>query len=193
MGQEPPPGTGINRYPIPSKPEPERFRDKIGLPGWAVLLLVPLVILLSLYLVTLFIGRPYVVRGTSMYPTLDEGDRVFVTKYNFGATPSRGDVVVLKNVVEQPELLIKRVVAIGGDRLNVENGRIVVNDRYVHTSVNTRVARPYTELVPDNSIFVMGDNESHSYDSRMFGTVSFDKVVGRAVFIFWPLGRASKL
>jgi signal peptidase I len=158
-----------------------------------VLLLIPVIILIALYVTTLFIGRPYIVRGASMYPTLHEGDRVFVMNYKFGSTPNRGDVVVLKNIVQQPELLIKRVVAIGGDRLTVENGRLVVNDKYVHKSVNTSVSHPFTELIPDNTVFVMGDNESRSYDSRVFGPVMLNKVVGRAIFIFWPPGDLTKL
>lgn len=163
------------------------------MPGWGVLLLIPLVVLLGLYLAMVFIGRPYVVRGASMYPTLHEGDRVFVMKFRFSDTPDRGDVVVLKDVAGQTELLIKRVVAIGGDRLTVESGRLVVNDKYIHKSSNTRVSQPFTELVPDNAVFVMGDNEARSYDSRMFGPVSLDKVMGRAAFIFWPPGDASRL
>ena len=186
----PPPGNAPVPPPPPAKPS---LRDTIGLRGWGVILLVPLFILLALYLAMVFVGRPYVVRGASMYPTLHEGDRVFVMKYRFSDTPDRGDVVVLKDIGGQTELLIKRVVAIGGDRLTMENGKLVVNDKYIHKSSNTRVSEPYTQLVPDNSVFVMGDNEARSYDSRMFGPVSLDKVMGKAAFIFWPPGDAGDL
>jgi len=173
-------------------PEPPR-RDRIGLPGWGAILLIPLLVLLTLYLAMVFIGRPYVVRGASMYPTLHEGDRVFVMKYRFSDTPDRGDVVVLKDIGGQSELLIKRVIAIAGDRLTMKNGELIVNDRYSYDSSNTRVTEAYTQLVPDDAVFVMGDNEARSYDSRMFGPVSLDKVMGRAAFIFWPPGDAGKL
>lgn len=162
------------------------MRSRLGLSGWSALLLVPLLILIALFFVILFVGRPYVVHGSSMEPTLHTGDRVFVIKYRLNTTPNRGDVVVLKDIQGNPDMLIKRVVGISGDRITLEKGKLVVDGKYTHKSTNPGVPNGLTQLVPDGDIFVMGDNESRSYDSRIFGPVPLNKVVGKAVLLFWP-------
>jgi len=109
------------------------------------------------------------------------------------ATPNRDDVVVLKDIADSPEMLIKRVVAVAGDKVTIEEGYVIVNGAYKHRSTNRYVPITYTQLVPDDSVFVMGDNEAHSFDSRTFGTVPLSKVVGKALVIFWPPGDWKKL
>ena len=154
--------------------------------AWSAVLIIPLALLLAFFLAVLLIGRPYVVRGLSMFPTLNDGDRVFVVPYRGGATPDRGDVVVIKNISGSPDMLIKRVVALAGDRVAVSPGKLLVNGKFFHRSTNTGAGASYTLMVPDNCVYVMGDNESHSLDSRSFGSVPLTKVVGKALFIFWP-------
>ena len=198
--QYPPGYQGYNQGPYyppgpPQTPEPRgsRFLNPTGLSGWRIWLLIPLFILIMLFLIIVFVGRPYIVRGSSMEPTLNEGDRVFVVKYRFSMTPNRGDVIVLKNVRGSDELLIKRVVAIAGDQVTSSSGNLVVNGRYRHGSTNYYDAPEYSLIVPDGFIFVMGDNEAHSFDSRSFGPVPVKDVVGRAFIIFWPPGDLKKL
>lgn len=184
----PPPGA----VPLPppgafeEESRSERIRKKLGLKGWSVLILIPFFLLLLLFVVVVFVGRPFVVHGSSMETTLHDGDRVFVVKYRGNTTPNRGDVVVIKDVPGSQEMLIKRVVGIAGDRLDIGGGSIVVNGKYTFKSTNNTPLTVYTRLVPDESIFVMGDNEARSYDSRVFGPVPMNKVVGKAVLIFWP-------
>ncbi len=194
-GQLPPvhPGymLGMPQAPPPETPE-QRFMRRIGLPGWSALLIIPFLILLTIFLLLVFVGRPYIVHGSSMYPTLSDGDRVFVVPYRGNTTPSRGDVVVLRNVGNTQELLIKRVVALAGDRVKMSDGEVVVNDKFLYKS-STSPRRQSTQVVPDGMIFVMGDNEGNSYDSRTFGPVSMSSVVGKAMFIFWPPGDFKKL
>jgi signal peptidase I len=156
-------------------------------------LLIPLLIVLAIFIILIFVGKPFIVRGLSMYPTLNDGDRVFVVPYRGNTTPDRGDVVVLKNVSGTSEMLIKRVVALPGDRITRENGSLIVNGKYAHRSTSRFTGQSYTQLVPDNEYFVMGDNESNSFDSRYFGTVTSDKIVGKALLIFWPPGDFKKL
>ena len=177
----------------PTETRGESFLDAIGLKGWRIWLLIPFFILIMLFLIIIFFGRPYIVRGSSMQPTLHEGDRVFVVKYRFGTTPDRGDVVVLKNVRGADEMLIKRVVAISGDRVSSRDSTLVVNGKYKHRSTNDYVSTEYSLIVPDGFVFVMGDNEAHSYDSRSFGPVPVKDVVGKAFVIFWPPGDLKKL
>ena len=193
QGYPPPPDGGYYGADGYQYREKKKWKDNLGLPGWSILLLVPLIILLALFIMIVFVGRPYVVKGISMQPTLHEGDRVFVVKYRFGRSPSRGDVIVLKDVIGDTEMLIKRVVALGGDTVTVQQGSLMVNDKFYHKSTEFNPDEPYTTIVPKGYIFVMGDNESKSFDSRTFGPVKLDKVVGRAVMIFWPPGDFQKL
>lgn len=174
-------------------PKKELLRDKLGLPGWGFLLLIPVIILLSLYVLLVFVGRPHVVKGNSMFPTLKDGDRILVVKYRFGTTPNRGDIVTFRDVRGDPEFLIKRVIAIGGDRLTFTDQRIIVNDKYTYFSSSTRVKSKFTTNLPDNTVFVIGDNESQSYDSRFFGPVPLENITGHAILIFWPPGDISTL
>jgi signal peptidase I len=199
-GQMPPPHYPQGPYPYanyphpygpqPPGPAPESRKQLIlrraGLVGASAFLLIPFIILLAIFMLLVFIGRPYIVHGQSMQPTIHDGDRVFVVPYRGNTTPSREDVVVLRNIAGSPDMLIKRVVAIGGDRVTVENGDILVNDKYVHKSSNRFVTEPTTTMIPDNYVFVMGDNEGHSFDSRTFGPVSEGHIVGKALVIFWP-------
>ncbi len=179
--------------PEPSGSRDKDLRSRIGLAGWSALLLIPFIILLALFLMLVLVGRPYVVHGSSMFPTLHDGDRVFVVPYRGNTTPDRGDVVVLKDVGGTSELLIKRVVALAGDKITVEKGRILVNDKYAHKSTFSYLPEDYSQLVPSNTLFVMGDNEGHSFDSRTFGPVPSTKVIGKAMLIFWPPGDLKKL
>jgi signal peptidase I len=179
--------------PQPPQPPGKGFLDVIGFRGWRIWLLIPFFILLMLFLIIVFVGKPYVVRGSSMEPTLREGNRVFVIKYQFGTTPDRGDVVVLKNVRGADEMLIKRVVAIAGDQVTASDDTLVVNDKYRHRNTNSYVSTEYSLIVPEGFVFVMGDNEARSYDSRSFGPVPVRDVVGRAFAVFWPPGDLKKL
>ena len=147
--------------PIP-EPTPQqgiKLRDKLGLPGWGALLFIPVILLLLLaLLIFVVLGGPITVDGSSMYPTLHSGDRAFVMKYRFGSKPKRGDIVRLKDPTGDPESIIKRVVAVGSDRVTFENDRIVVNGTQIHPNTVTRVQRPSTVIIPKNTLFVMGDN-----------------------------------
>jgi len=179
--------------PPPGETHKQKVMRRVGLVGASAFLLIPFLILLTVFLLIVFVGKPYIVHGESMMPTIHNDDRVFVVPYRGGTTPSRGDVVVLKDVPGAQEMLIKRIVAIGGDRVMIENGDVIVNDKYRHKSTQRYVSEAYTQLVPDNYVFVMGDNEAHSLDSRTFGAIPVDRVVGKALVIFWPPSDLKKL
>ncbi|MDD5749103.1 MAG: signal peptidase I [Actinomycetota bacterium] len=155
--------------------------------GWVALVLVPILVFLSVFVFFNFIGRPYIIHGQSMFPTLHDGDRVYVNTYRGDDKPSRGDIVVLKNVAGLDDLLIKRVIATGGDSIKIDKNKIVVNGTDTYTNSNHGSEVIYSKVIPENYIYVMGDNESVSYDSRSFGFVPCDRVVGKAIFVFWPL------
>jgi signal peptidase I len=147
-----------------------------------------LVVAVSMFLVFF---TSYGVVGDSMEPTLLPGDRLFVTR-DYDA-PSRGDLVLAHVVVEGvDETHIKRVVAVPGDEVVVEGDTIWVNGEVA--AGDTAIVyfdRPVLEplVVPAGHVFVAGDNRPVSLDSRQLGTVSLDRVEGRAVAIFLPIGR----
>jgi len=188
-----PPGHRPGAEP-PVEPRGNKFLHSKGwLIGELTVLGLLLAIFLTIVVLLLFVGKAFIVHGESMMPTLHNGDRVFVSPYRYGRIPNRGDIVTLKGIQGAGGLLIKRVVAIGGDILTIENGDVIVNGRYVHRSTNRYVAQKTTQLVPDNTIFVMGDNEHTSFDSRTFGFVPYTNIVGRAMVVFWPPGDLKKL
>ena len=165
-----------------------------------------------------FLVQPFYIPSDSMVPTIIENDRVMVSKlsYQFGE-PQRGDIVVfispfnqdidaesfgeavLRHIVESVGIrtasaddLIKRVVAVAGDEVSVRDGFLQIN--------GARVEEPYLleqgimpefgpVVVPPDSVFVMGDNRLVSYDSRRFGAISMDRVLGEAVVRIWPPNR----
>jgi signal peptidase I len=133
----------------------------------------------------------YRVPSSSMEPTVMVGDHVIVNKAAYGirvpttttylvrlAEPARGDVVVLEGVEDPPIVLLKRVVAIGGDDVEVKDGHVfidgVVTDARATGGPDFGPAR-----VPDGSVLVLGDNRSNSRDGRTFGFVTRDRVLGR--------------
>ncbi len=137
----------------------------------------------------IFVVQPTRVDGTSMEPTLHSGQRLVIEKvsYHFAA-PGRGEVVVLKIPGREEAALIKRVVATAGDVIAIRNGRVYLNGAVLdepYLSQFTPGDLPST-VVPDGYIFVLGDNRGASNDSRTFGMIPTDHLVGRAILSYWP-------
>ena len=129
--------------------------------------------------------EPFTVESSSMSPTLDAGDQVVAEKLVSGwLSLDRGDVVVLRPPAS-PALMVKRVVALPGDQVGLEDGRLVVNGRPVtepyvdHATVDGVYFGPL--VVAPGTVFVLGDARADSVDSRVFGVVPVDRVVGRVV------------
>jgi signal peptidase I len=145
-----------------------------------------------------FLVQAFWIPSPSMVPTLEVGDRVLVNKlsYRFHDV-HRGDVVVFERPPgasnggdSEIKDLIKRVVGIEGDRIETRDGRLYVNrelidEPYLEPGVRTDMSEPVT--VPEGHIFVMGDNRTNSEDSRVFGPVDEDTIVGRAFVKVLPL------
>lgn len=148
------------------------------------------------FLFTVFF-RFAVVNGNSMLPTLVNGDWVII--YNFLYEPSRGDIVVVNNLDNIDEPIIKRVIATEGDKITIDNktGEVYVNgviqdDEYCYSSNATYEGDyEFPEAVPKDCIFVMGDNRENSLDSRyeIIGTIKKEKVLGKAGAIIFPFRR----
>jgi signal peptidase I len=140
----------------------------------------------------------------SMAPTLAIGDRLIIEKVSPHLhLPRRGDIVVFRPIWFQTEptwlqrlgmaddgALIKRVVAFPGERLAVVHGRVIIDGKPLaepYATVSDSDTPPL--IVPAGHLFVMGDNRNHSADSRAFGPMPLDHLIGRAVWRFWPLSR----
>jgi len=141
--------------------------------------------------------RMYAIPSASMAPTLQVGDHILVTPYRapfLADRPERGDVVVFRSPLDANELLVKRVVAVPGDLLESRAGRVCIG--------NHAIPEPYllapaesgaisAQIIPADSYFVMGDNRANSYDSRNWGALPRELVVGRARMILWSSGDGS--
>jgi signal peptidase I len=165
-----------------------------------------LVILLMACALVFGFVRPFVLEAfwipsESMVPTLEVGDRVFVSKFIYRfLPPERHDIIVFKSVEgsteggqeDLQEDLIKRVVGLPGDEISVQDGALFVNgERQEEPYVNNQ--SPDTSsfgpmVVPEGKVFVMGDNRADSRDSRFIGPISFEDIKGEAFIIFWPSG-----
>lgn len=155
-----------------------------------------------------FLFEPYVVNGTSMMPTLEDGEKLIVNKmtYYFNE-PERGDIIVFQ--ATENYKYIKRVIAVEGETVSVKDDQLYINGKpvdepylkeYQQQFHNRSKAMDndadFTEdfgpvKVPEGELFVMGDNRQRSQDSRsrMLGTISEETIVGRASVVFWPLNR----
>ncbi|MDK8179254.1 signal peptidase I [Paenibacillus sp. UMB4589-SE434] len=132
-----------------------------------------------------------VVQQHSMEVTYHEGDRLLENKwlYHF-AKPERGDVVILQDPDEDIRL-IKRVVGIAGDKLELRQGKLLVNgseqiEPYV-SSPTFPVQVQFPIVVPEDAVFVLGDNRGNSKDSRVFGAIPLSLVEGKVITRLWPL------
>lgn len=147
-------------------------------------------------LLYLFVAQFHKVSGQSMFPTMHHGDFLITEKisYRFGE-PKRGQIVVLKNPRDESQDFIKRIVAIPGDTIRLENNAIylnggLLNESYIPPGTLTReesfLREGNTFTIPPNHYFVIGDNRDHSSDSRDFGPVAREKLIGRGFFRYWP-------
>ena len=161
-----------------------------GIGRWPVALVIVVVALLLA--VRAFAAEPFVIPSQSMAPTLRPGDQVLVDKlaYRFGE-PRRDDLVAFDDNVGDVQL--KRIVGLPGDRVELRDGVLTVNgrarhERYVDLErVDSVWFGPVT--VPAGTVFVLGDNRGESFDSRDYGPVARDALIGRVAVRLWPLSR----
>ncbi len=169
-----------------------------------------------------FLIQPFYVPSESMLPTIEVNDRVMISKLNYQfADPQRGDIVVfispfndeidneslldsvVRHVLEAVGIrtasaddLIKRVVAVSGDTVEVKGGYLFVNGLQVDEPylMSQGLMPDFTAVVvPPENVFVMGDNRGVSYDSRKFGAIPEEDLLGEAVIRIWPLSRLGSI
>ncbi len=161
-------------------------------PFQAIRALVETVIpaLLIAVAINLFLAQATQVQGQSMEPNLHTAQRLVVEKvtYHFHG-PRRGDIVVIDLPEAGPDLLIKRVIGLPGEMISSQGGQVFINkvpleEPYIHQAGGRDIPE---QVIPPLHVFVMGDNRRFSNDSRNFGPVPIDEIIGRAWFSYWPL------
>jgi len=165
----------------------ERKNTATGAYEWLETICSCLAVILFAFL---FCVKTYTVSGNSMDPTLKAGDDLLVLSALY--TPKAGDIVVLEETEELNEALIKRVVALGGQTVDINsNGELTVDGELFgteHTELNLKGDIGFPLAVPEGCIFVMGDNRGSSLDSRyaVVGCPRVESVIGKAVFRYSP-------
>ncbi len=157
-------------------------------------LIETVVLSLIIFLLIRQVVQNYRIENHSMEPNFVEGQFVLVSKlaYRLGQ-PERGDVLVFHNPGNTSEDYIKRIIGLPGDTLEVQNATVYVNGQalvedFPHNPISPGDYMPPV-VVGDNQLFVMGDNRPNSSDSRVFGPISQDLVVGQAWLRIWPLNK----
>ena len=192
-----------------SEPQPSESANGQGLQlirEWVTVLVVALVIAIT---VRSLILQQFYISGPSMEATMFQDNRVLVNKLSYRLHDIyRGDVVVFDRVtvdgeVVQHDDLIKRVIGLSGETISIKDCQVFIDGKLLpepylndydlaQSSLDDRCRVPVMEetLIPENHLFVMGDNRPQSFDSRMFGSIAQNLVVGRAFVTIWPLAAA---
>ncbi len=158
------------------------------------------VVILSLVIVLpirYFLIQPFFVKGASMEPNFEDGQYLIVDEisYRFGA-PQRGDVLVFKYPLDKSQRFIKRIIGLPGEKVDIIAGKITIttsigdkrllNEIYITTPLSEMLLENNSLSLGENEYFVMGDNRSHSFDSRSWGVLNKEDIVGRVIFRAWP-------
>lgn len=190
-------GSGPAAQPESAKPLPAYPAEPVPPPFWLDIQVWIRDVFVSLAIaavVIVFLYQPVKVEGTSMMPWLQDQERIFVNKfvYNFDEV-GRGDVIVFRFPLDPQKSYIKRVVGVEGDVVEIVGGQLIVNGQsvpewYVPAEYQDRSSHAAV-VVPEDSLYVLGDHRNTSNDSRVWGTVPLEFVTGKAVFAYWPLDR----
>jgi signal peptidase I len=168
---------------------------------WAHSIIVALILTL---IIRTFVIQAFKIPSGSMRPTLMEGDKLFVNKYIYRfKQPKRGDIIVFKYPEDPKKDFIKRLVAWGGEQVEIRDGKIYVDGKVLDSPKNFGRFYYYNHdpygapreviKVPEDSYYVLGDNSANSTDSRFWGFVPKKNVLGKAVLRWWPLNRFGKI
>ena len=138
------------------------------------------------WIVNGLVGR-YRIDGNSMNPTLLNGEYLIISNFAYQLDdPERGDIIVFRHPTSELNL-IKRVIGLPGDTVTIQNGVVSVNGVALDEPY-IQAAPTYSSswVVPDGQYFVLGDNRNNSSDSHLWGPLSEDKIIGKALVSYWP-------
>lgn len=195
--QDYPPSVIPQESPVLEAAAPvEKAAVATGVFFWDVLETV--VFALAIFIVVyLFIAQPHQVQGSSMYPNFVNGEYIMTNKigYRF-SSPQRGDVIVFKAPAQKD--FIKRVIGLPGENFKVQNGKVYINDKqlpekYLPGGVYTQEGQEYRNgveiQIPPDHYIVLGDNRPQSSDSRDWGMITKQDIIGKAWLIYWPFSK----
>jgi len=149
-----------------------------------------------------FLFQPFFVRGESMHPNFANGDYLIVDEitYRFRG-PQRGEVIVFKYPDNPSQRFIKRIVGLPGETVEIKDGKIIIHkegevqvlneSNYLFSGLLT--TGNISIMLAENEYFVLGDNRDFSFDSRKFGSIQKDKIIGRVIFRAWPFVAMAKI
>lgn len=170
-------------YPDPIEPE-----ENPGVFRFTVDVLETIILSLILFFAINAISARIRVDGYSMEPSLHSGEFIIVNKVSYKlGEPNRGDIVVFHFPRNPEQEYIKRVIGLPGDEVAIDDGEVTVNGVSLDESyIKAPPAYEGKWSVPDESLFVLGDNRNNSSDSHNWGWVPMENLIGKAVFVYWP-------
>jgi len=145
--------------------------------------------------IRMFIAQPFIVSGASMDNTFENGQYLIVDQLTYYfEEPSRGDVIIFRYPRDPSKFFIKRVIGLPGDTLAIEDSKVVITNEDYPTGFildepyvkSMAIAAPMTEVLGPREYFVMGDNRDQSSDSRVWGVLQKERIVGRAWARLFP-------
>ena len=169
------------------------------------MLITMAVMLLALKVLFFYVAEPFIVDGRSMDTTLESGERLLMLKQN---EIERFDVVVFPSPSEKGKLYIKRVIGVPGDTIEYKDDQLILNGQAMEEpylkELADRTQGDFTydfkledvaesDVVPEDSYFVMGDNRRNSLDGRAFGFIKIEDVIGEADVVHWPIDKIHML
>lgn len=156
--------------------------------------LIKIILLAALIVIPIrtFLFQPFLVRGASMEANYHEGDYLIVDQLSYRfREPKRGEVIVFHSPVPPKRRFIKRIVGLPGETISLEDGQLYIEEEGQEKFINEKYLNEEMEgnfkvSVPENEYFVMGDNRDASFDSRSWGTLIEDKIIGRVLIQLSP-------
>lgn len=144
-----------------------------------------------------FVFQPFIVKGASMEPNFHGGDYLIIDEISYRfVEPKRGEVLVFKYPLDKSQRFIKRIIGLPGETVSIEKGRVSIispngtkktlNENYITTPLSEMVLENNSLALSSGEYYVMGDNRTHSFDSRNWGVLKEEDIVGRVVFRAWP-------
>lgn len=192
--------SAMNERPEENNPvQPEKLSRKIKRDLWETVKIV-IISLAIVVPIRYFVVQPFIVRGASMEPNFEDKEYLIIDELSFYVRqPERGEVIVFRYPKDPKQFFIKRIIGLPGEKVEIRNSRVkIFNENYPkgftlsepYLNPPDRPTRPSVSLTLEaNEYFVLGDNRDYSSDSRIWGPLSKNRIVGRVIFRAWPLDR----
>lgn len=143
-----------------------------------------------------YIAQPFIVSGASMEPNFHDGEYLIIDELTYAfRKPERGEVIVFRYPLNTSEFFIKRIIGLPGETVEIKNGKILINgevfpETYISAEIKKETLPSLAAKLDMNDYFVLGDNRPKSSDSRFWGALPKDKIMGRALLRLWPVAKA---